>query len=87
MAIVVNVKLATKNNVTIIAYYRQWKIPVTPTNIQNDNQTYRYDCTIKMFEKILKDKNDIIIVGNDNIDTEKDNNKYNNYNNHELKDM
>ena len=42
--------------------------------------------TLKNFEKIIKDNNDVIIVGDDHIDTLKDNNKYNNYNNHELKD-
>ena len=40
-----------------------------------------------MIETILKDKRDIIIVGDENIDTLKDNNKYNNYNNYELKEM
>ena len=35
----------------------------------------------------MKDNNDVIIVGDDNIDTLKDNNKYNIYNNHDLKDL
>ena len=72
---------------TLIAHYRQWKIPVTPTDGQYNRQTYRYDSTINMFETILKDNNDIITVGDDNIDTLKDNNIHNNYGNYELKDM
>ena len=86
-AIVVNINLANKQKVTLVAHYRQWTLPVTPTDIQYNKQTYRYDRTIKMFETILKDNNNVIIVGDDNIDILKDNNKYNNYNNHELKDM
>ena len=60
---------------------------MTPTDLQYNRQTYRYDRTIKMFETILKDNDDIIIVGDDNIDTLKDNNKYNNYNNYKFKDL
>ena len=33
----------------------------------------------------MKDNNDVIIVGDDNIDTLKDNNKHNIYNNYDLK--
>ena len=65
VAIVANIRLANKNNDTIIAHYRQWTIPVTPTDLQYNRQTYRYDRTIPMFETILKDKNDVIIVGDD----------------------
>ena len=58
-----------------------------PTDIQYNRQTYRYDRTLKNFETIIKDSNDVIIVGDDNIDTLKDNNKYNNFNNFEIKDL
>ena len=40
-----------------------------------------------MFKNILKDNNDTIIVGDDNIDILKDNKIYNNYNNNEIKDI
>ena len=60
---------------------------MTPTDLQYNRQTYRYDRTLQNFAQIIKDNNDIIIVGDDNIDTLKDNNKYNNYNNFELKDL
>ena len=86
-AIVIKIKLANRQNVTLIAHYRQWTLPLTPTDAQYNRQTYRYDRTLKNFGTIIKDNNDVIIVGNDNIDTLKDNNKYNNYNNHELKDL
>ena len=86
-AIVIKIKLANRQNVTLIAHYRQWTLPLTPTDLQYNRQTYRYDRTLKNFETIIKDNNDVIIVGDDNIDTLKDNNKYNNYNNHELKDL
>ena len=35
----------------------------------------------------MKDNNDVIIVGDDNIDTLKDNNKHNTYNNYDIKDL
>lgn len=72
---------------TIISYYRQLTLPVTPTDTKCNRQTYRYERAIKIFEKILKDNNDIIIVGDNYNDTLKDNNKFNNNSNHELKDM
>ena len=62
-AIVVNIKLAKKNKVTLIAHYRQWNIPMTPIDLRYNTQTFRYDRTIKIFETIVKDNNDIIIVG------------------------
>ena len=79
--IVIKVKLANRQNVTVISHYRQWTLPMTPTDLQYNRQTYRYDRTLQNFAQIIKDNNDIIIVGDDNIDTLKDNNKYNHYNN------
>ena len=85
--IVINIKLANKNKLTFIGHYRQWNIPMTPHDIRYNGQTYRYDRTLKTFNTYMKDNNDVIIVGDDNIDTLKDNNKYNIYNNFELKDL
>ena len=60
---------------------------MTPDDTRYNGQTFRYDRTIKTFQTFMKDNNDVIIVGDDNIDTLKDNNKHNIYNNYDLKDL
>ena len=39
-AIVIHINLADKQNVTLIAHYRQWTIPVTPTDVQYNISNY-----------------------------------------------
>ena len=72
---------------TLIGHYRQWNIPMISDDTRYNGQTFRYDRTIKTFQTFMKDNNDVIIVGDDNIDTLKDNNKHNIYNNYDLKDL
>ena len=72
---------------TLIGHYRQWNIPMTSDDTRYNGQTFRYDRTIKTFQTFMKDNNDVIIVGDDNIYTLKDNNKHNIYNNYDLKDL
>ena len=60
---------------------------MTPDDTRYNGQTLRYDRTIQTFQTFMKDNNDVIIVGDDNIDTLKDNNKHNIYNNYDLKDL
>ena len=45
-AIVIQVKLANRHNVTLIAHYRQWKLPLVLTDTKFNTQTYQYDMTI-----------------------------------------
>ena len=47
-AIVIKIRLANRQTVTLISHYRQWTLPMTPTDIQYNKQTYRYDRTIKI---------------------------------------
>ena len=60
---------------------------MTPDDTRYKGQTFRYDRTIQTFQTFMKGNNDVIIVGDDNIDTLKDNNKHNIYNNYDLKDL
>ena len=53
-----------------------------------------YNCQVvrcsKFFEgcnKILEGNNDLVIIGDDNIDSYYDHNKYNNFRDHQLKDL
>ena len=41
--IVISIKLANKNKVTLIGYYRQWNILMTPDDTRYKGQTFRYD--------------------------------------------
>ena len=41
--IVISIKLANKNKVTLIGYYRQWNILMTPNDTRYKGQTFRYD--------------------------------------------
>ena len=38
-AIVIKTRLANRQTVTLIAHYRQWTLPLTPTDAQYDKQT------------------------------------------------
>lgn len=86
--IICDIKINKTSKITVIAHYRQWSIPKELLNITIDSQINRYNTTIEIFENILKtNKNDIIIVGDDNIDTLNSNNFHNTFKNHELKDI
>ena len=41
--IVISIKLANKNKVTLIGYYRQWNILMTSNDTRYKGQTLRYD--------------------------------------------
>ena len=60
--------------------YCQWNLPSDLMNIDRCNYAtiHRYKNFINIWEQILKTGRDIIIIGDDNIDSY---NNYNNYNN------
>ena len=49
---------------------------MTPDDTRYKGQTFRYDRTIQILQTFMKDNNDVIIVGDDNV-----------YNNCDLKDL
>ena len=49
---------------------------MTPDDTRYKGQTFRYDRTIQTLQTFMKDNNDVIIVGDDNV-----------YNNCDLKDL
>ena len=51
--IVISIKLANKNKVTLIGYYRQWNIPMTPDDIRYKEQTFRYDRIIQILQTFM----------------------------------
>ena len=86
--IICDIKINKTNKITMIAHYRQWSIPKELLKLTVDSQINRYNATIENFENIIKNnKYDVIIMGDDNIDTLNSNNFHNNFKNHEIKDI
>ena len=69
--IICDIKLSNKNNLTIISLYRQWNLPQDVLNIGRDcdNQIVRYNKIINVCESLCNMGKELIIVGDDNIDT------------------
>jgi len=81
--IICQVKINKNSHLNIIGHYRQWQLP---REIQNNAQQYntqefRYTKTIEIFNNILDDRHDTVIIGDDNIDTLNNHNLYHNSNN------
>ena len=69
--IICDLKLNNKINTTVTSIYRQWSIPksITINNNHMESPINRYKCIIDICENIIKNNKEMIIIGDDNIDT------------------
>ena len=87
--IIYDINLSKGGKFTLVSWYRQWNLPKQVSVSAGDFNCQVVRCS-KFFEgcnKILEGNNDLVIIGDDNIDSYNDHNKYNNFRDHQLKGL